>query len=188
MFETDDAEIIALYFRRNERAITETALKYGKNCHGIAYRILENAEDADECTNDTWMRTWNAIPPDEPQNFLAYLIVIVRRLAIDRFRSLGRSKRGSNQTTVVLDELAECISDNTSVEQETEHRLLRERIQAFLRSLPKEQRVMFVQRYTYMLSVKEIAKQNGFSESKVKVTLLRVRNTLREMLEQEGLL
>ena len=185
---TEDSQIIELYFARNEAAIRETSKKYGKGCHGVAYRILGNHQDAEECTNDNWVHTWNAIPPDRPMNLFAYLVVIVRRIALDCYKKSMRVKRGGGQTAVVLEELEECLSGPETVEQEIDRKLLLERIQSFLESLTQQQRKMFVQRYTYMMSNQDIAAANDMTESNVRVTLMRIRKALHETLEKEGLL
>lgn len=185
---TEDSQIIELYFARNEAAIRETSKKYGKGCQGVAYRILGNTQDAEECTNDTWIHTWNAIPPDRPMNLFAYLVVIVRRIALDLYKKSMRTKRGGGQTAVVLEELEECLASQDSVEENLDRKLLLERIQSFLESLSPQQRKLFVQRYTYLMSNQDIAAANDMTESNVRVTLMRTRKALRETLEKEGLL
>lgn len=188
MGSTEDTKIIELYFRRDEQAIAETNRKYGRSCHSVAYRILGNAQDAEECTNDTWVHAWNAIPPDRPANLFAYLIVIVRHIALDLYKQATRKKRGGGQTTLALEELADCIPADESVEQSIDHRMLRARIERFLETLSQRDRILFVQRYTYLMSVQEIATANGMTVSNTKVTLMRTRKALRNVLEQEGML
>ena len=120
----DDRQIIELYNERSEAAISETADKYGKYCHYIAYNILFNEQDSEECVNDTWFRAWNTIPPQQPNKLSAYLGKITRNLALDRYKFYNREKRGKGQTTLVLEELSECISDGNRTEQEIDVRLL----------------------------------------------------------------
>ena len=107
----DDKIIIQHYWDRNEIALTETADKYGSFCRSIAENILHNREDAKECVNDTYLKTWNSLPPNRPRIFPAFLGRIVRNLAFDRYDQMTASKRGGGQIDVVLDELEECIPD-----------------------------------------------------------------------------
>lgn len=187
MKDMDDKRIIELYNERSETAISETAEKYGKYCYSIAYHILYNEEDSKECVNDTYLRAWEAIPPQCPNKLSAFLGKITRNLALNRYKYYVREKRGNGQTTLVLDELLECVPASNNTEQAVEENLLVEVINRFLYELPKEKRIMFLRRYWYMSSIQEIAEDYGFSESKVKMTLLRIRNRLRQVLEKEGI-
>ena len=182
----DDKQIIELYHERSEDAISETANKYGKYCYSIAYHVLYNVEDSEECVNDTYLRTWEAIPPQYPNNLSAFLGKITRNLALNRYKYYVREKRGNGQTTLVLDELQECVPTTSSTEQAVEEKLLVEVLNRFLYNLPKEKRILFLRRYWYMHSIQEIAEDFGYSESKVKMTLLRIRNKLKQVLEKEG--
>ncbi len=184
----EDVNIVELYFARNEQAIRETDKKYGKSCTSIAYRIIHTHEDAEECTNDTWIRAWNAMPPERPIPLFPYLAAIVRRLALDCYKKLNRSKRGGGQVALALDELEECVAGSDSVEDTVDKTLLAEKIAAFLETLTPNQRKIFVQRYTYVMSIAEIAEKDDLTESNVKVTLMRIRKALKESLQKEGLL
>ena len=183
----EDQQIIELYHERSETAISETAKKYGKYCYTIAYHILYNEQDSEECVNDTYLRTWEAIPPQYPNKFSAFLGKITRNLALNRYRYYVSQKRGNGQVILALEELQECIPDSGSVEQEVEEKYLVEIMNGFLHDLPKDKRMIFLRRYWYLSSIQEIAEDYEISESKVKMTLLRVRNKLKQVLEKEGI-
>lgn len=183
----EDRQIIELYNKRSEAAISKTADKYGKYCHYVAYNILFNEQDCEECVNDTWLRAWNTIPPQQPDRLSTFLGKITRNLALDKYKYYNREKRGGGQTALVLDELNECLPAMDSTEQAVNDRLLVEVLNGFLRSLPAEKRQMFVRRYWYLSSVSEIAKDYDISESNVKVILLRIRSKLKKVLEKEGI-
>lgn len=179
-----DAEIVALYFARSEEAITESDRKYGKACHRIAYNVLYSDEDAEECVNDTWLKAWNAIPPDRPDRLGAYLGTVTRRLALTRYQHKTAAKRYAGVETA-LDELTECLPDGSlTVADETE---LRTAINGFLASLPTRTRMIFLRKYWYMDSVADIARAMGMSEGAVKVTLHRTREKFRIWLAKEGI-
>ena len=182
----DDRQIINLYYAREEAAISETADKYGKYCHSIAYRILQDEQDSEECVNDTYLRAWKAIPPNYPEKLSVFLGKITRNLALNRFAYYTREKRGCGKMELVLEELQGCMPALQSTEQVIEEKLLVERLNQFLYDLPKEKRILFVKRYWYLQSIQEIAKELNMSESKVKMTLLRIRNKLKKVLEREG--
>lgn len=182
----DDRQIIDLYYAREEAAISETADKYGKYCYSIAYRILQDKQDSEECVNDTYWRAWEAIPPHYPQKLAVFLGKITRNLALNRFSYYTREKRGFGKMELVLEELQGCMPALQSTEQVIEEKLLVERLNQFLYDLPKEKRILFVKRYWYLQSIQEIAEELNMSESKVKMTLLRIRNKLKKVLEKEG--
>jgi len=183
----EDKQIIELYNERSEAAISETAEKYGKYCYTIAYHILDNEQDSEECVNDTYLKTWETIPPQYPNKLSAFLGKITRNLALNRYRYYIREKRGKNQVVFALGELQECIPDSNKVEQTIEKKYLIEVLNRFLYDLPVEKRMIFLRRYWYLSSIQEIAKDYEMSESKVKMTLLRVRNKLKQVLEKEGI-
>lgn len=183
----DDKQIVDLYWQRNETAIDETAAKYGPYCHSIAYNILNNDADAEESVNDTYLDAWNGMPPHRPSILSTFLGKITRRISIDRWRRRSAEKRGGGQITVVLDELEECIADEKSVEQEVEAKLLADVINFFVKALPDTEQRVFICRYWYMDSVESIAKEFGFSQSKVKSMLYRTREKLRARLIKEDL-
>lgn len=183
----DDNRIIGLYLDRSELAISETAKKYGRYCHYIAYNILHNEEDSEECVNETYLRTWNAIPPKRPNRLRTFLGKITRNLSLNKWEKLSAEKRGAGQVSLVLDELIECIPADTSAENVVEDMIIKETIDKFLNSLSLDERKIFVCRYWYLSPVKQIAKEYGFSESKVTVTLFRTRKKLKHILEKEGI-
>ena len=184
----EDDQIIELYWARAETAITETSNKYGNFCHQIAYRILRDREDSEECVNDTWLKAWEAIPPARPESFSAFLGKITRNLALHRYERKHTQKRGEGQVTLALHELEECIPAKDHVEGVVDQLALTEVLNTFLAGLSAEARKVFMCRYWFLYSVKEIAAEYGISESKVKVTLLRARRKLRILLEKEGLM
>ena len=184
----EDEKIIDLYWNRSENAISETAGKYGGYCYSIAYRILTNQEDAQECVNDTYMAAWNAMPPKRPAILATFLGKITRHLSIDRWRSQNRVKRGGGEMVLALEELEECIDSGESVEKALERKELAMVFNRFLDSLPETERRVFLCRYWYLDPVKDIAAAFGFSGSKVTSMLYRTRGKLRTVLEKEGLL
>jgi len=183
----DDRQILKLFEERSEAAISETAEKYGRYCHTIAYNILCNEEDTEECVNDTYLKAWEAIPPQVPEKLSAFLGKITRNLALDKYRFYNSAKRGGGQTALALEELQECVSAADSTEQAVSDKLLVEILNRFLKELPLEKRRIFMKRYWYLQSIQEIAGELAISESKVKMTLLRTRSKLKQVLEKEGI-
>lgn len=182
-----DLEIIALYWKRNENAITQTKNKYHTYCFSIALRILDLYEDAEECTADTYLRVWNSIPPTKPSCFKSFLAKITRNLAFDKFRCKHSQKRGC-EMTLVLDELENCIPSRTSVDDELLGKEMREYINRFLQTLPLRERNIFLRRYFFVEKTEEIAKHYALKESYVLVILSRTRQKLRNYLESEGMI
>lgn len=182
----DDQTIVQLYFDRSEAAIAETDRKYGPYCHTIAYNILANNEDAQECVSDTYLAAWNAMPPRRPSILSTFLGKITRRLSIDRWRTRTAYKRGGGEIPLALDELSECVSGGETPEQTLMRRQMALGFNRFLQSLPETERSVFLSRYWYLDSVACIAEHFGFSESKVKSMLHRTRGKLRTWLEKEG--
>lgn len=183
----DDNELIALYFDRDETAITETQRKFGGYLYTIAHNILGSVQDAEECVNDVLMRLWQRIPPAKPENIYAYSASVARSVARNRYSAEHALKRGGGETQLVLDELRDC-TDPDSVEQQLDSRSLSEAVDIFLGTLKPEHRKIFVQRYWYLCPVEDIAENLGITKSKVTVTLMRTRQKLRTYLEQEGFL
>ena len=171
----EDKMIIDLYMNRSEDAIIETSNKYGKLCKHIAYNILGNYADAEECENDTYIAIWNAIPPTIPKIFSAFLGRIVRNISLNRYEYNKASKR-NNEFDVILNELEECIATKDTVESIYEAGEVAAYIDEFLETLKSETRIIFVRRYWYSDSVKEIALKMKFSEGKIKTVLFRLRN------------
>lgn len=184
----EDEGIIELFFNRDEKAITETDKKYGKLCYSIACQVLNQAENAKECVNDTYLETWNCIPPHRPSVFSAFISKITRRIAISRWRKENAAKRGGGEFCLTLDELAECLPDRNNTAKTVEDQLITRVLNDFLHELPVTERNVFLRRYWYAAPVREIAVQFGFSESKVKSMLMRTRNRLKKKLSEEELI
>ncbi len=179
----DDKKIIELYFRRSEQAIAETQKKYGKYCRYIANRILECDEDAEEVENDTYLKTWNTIPPNSPENLKPYVGMISRSLALDAYEKRHAGKR-AGEVPLILDELAECIPDGSG--DYAESFALRDSLNRFVRSLPETTQKVFIRRYWYASPVAEIAREYSMKESAVTVLMLRTRKKLKDHLKKEG--
>lgn len=183
----DDNQILDLYWARSESAISETSRKYGKYCHFVAYNILHNPEDSEECVNETWLKAWNSMPPHRPQRLSAFLGKITRNLSLNRYQRYNAEKRGRGRITLALEELQDCIPAAGCVEQVVDDLALADILNRFLASLGTETRKIFMRRYWYLCSVREIAASLHISESKVKMTLFRSRKELRTLLEKEGI-
>ncbi len=182
----DDSRIIALYFQRDEQAIHETAAKYGVLCHKIAMNILSNLQDAEECVNDAYLRTWNAIPPDRPQKLGAFVGKITRHLALDRYKAAHAAKRQADTFAISLDELGDALPSK-DFHADEDARAIGEAINGFLKKEAAVARKIFVCRYFYGDSIEEICTRFSISEAKVKSSLFRSRNRLRAHLEKEGI-
>ena len=184
----EDAAIVGLYWDRDQRALEESAAKYGPYCRSVAYGILRSREDAEETVNDTWLRAWNSMPPHRPQGLGAFLGRITRGLSLDRWRRRNAGKRGGGEPALALEELAECVSAGGSIQETLEARELGALIDRFLAGLPPVERQVFVRRYWYLEPVEGIGRRFGFSRSKVKSMLGRTRGGLREFLRGEGIM
>lgn len=182
----DDNRIIQLYWDRNEQAIRITSEKYGHYCKSIARNILNNDEDAEECVNDTYWKAWNAMPTQWPEQLATFLGKITRNLSFNRYKYNRAGKRGGGEITLVLDELADCVSDTDNVEQILDHQELIKAINVFIRSLSTEKRNLFVRRYWYADSVSEIAKDYGMLQGSVSKALERTRKQLKKYLSERG--
>ena len=182
----EDREIVKLYFDRNERAIIETSEKYGRYCSHIAMNILHNRSDAEECVNDTYLKTWNAIPPHKPSVLSTFLGKIVRNLSFNRYKSLHSQKRGGYETDLILDELCEIVSDEESVEDSVIRGELVNSVNEFLASLSDEKRYIFIRRYWYSDSISEIASNCRRTENSTSVELSRIRGKLRDFIIERG--
>lgn len=181
----NDANIVELYWNRNEDAIKETSKKYGNYCYSISYNILGRNEDAEESVNDTYLVAWDSMPPHKPKNLATFLGKITRRISIDKWRHKNAKKRGNGQIDEALEELSECISDSNSVEKTIEAELLNKTINKFVRALPEAEQTVFIRRYWYLDSVKDICRLCGYSKTKVQSMLFRTRKKLRETLDKE---
>lgn len=183
----DDAKIVELYWARSDAALTETVKKFGPYCHTIAYNVLENVEDSEECVNDTYMRAWNSMPDKRPAALAPYLGRITRNLALNRIIEKNTLKRGGGEAALALDELDECTASSYSIEREVEAREIAAAMNRFLSKLPDTERALFVSRYWFMAPVRELAEKFGFSESKTVSMLRRTRLKLGKFLTGEGL-
>ena len=182
----DDSKIVQLYWDRDEQAIPATSDKYGTYCISIAQNILGNQEDAEECVNDTYMSAWNSMPPHRPKILSVFLGKITRNLSLNRYKQNTAGKRGGGEVPVVLDAIAELVSDTGSVEQEVDRKELVKAIDAFLDRLPTDKRSIFICRYWYFDSVSKIAARFGMTENHVSVTLNRLRVKLHNDLLERG--
>ena len=182
----DDQGIIELYWARDEQAIGETEKKYGSYCRSIAQNILRNRSDTEECINDTWLQTWNSLPPQRPKILPVYLGTITRNLSLNRCRNAAAQKRGPGKLVLAYEELEETIPDGSTVEQQVAARELGWAIDRFLRTLPQKDCCMFLRRYWYMDTTRQIAQRYRMTEGGVKVSLHRTRKKLKHYLEQEG--
>lgn len=183
----EDKKIIELYFNRAESAITETSTKYGQFLHSISMNIVHSLQDAEECVNDTYLHIWKSIPPTNPLSLKAYLGSIVRNLSLDRYKKRFAGKRAQGEFRLLLSELEDCIATAPTPETELENREIALQINAFLRTLPKEKRLLFVRRYYYCDDIKTLSKSLGYSESKAKSSLFHIRKALQKHLEKEGI-
>ncbi len=182
----DDSKIVELYLSRNESAISHTAQKYGAKLRKIADNILHNKASAEECENDTYLEAWGLIPPNEPKSYLfAFLGKITRHLAIDECRKNTSLKRRAFFCELTQ-EMEECIPGRSNVEGDMEADSLSQAISSFLGDCSEEQRNVFVRRYWFFDTISEICRRYGFSQSKVKTMLYRMREGLRDYLEKEG--
>lgn len=181
----EDAQIIRLYFNRDEAAISETAAKYGAFCHGIAINILSIEADAEECVNDTYLRAWNSIPPQQPVRLGVWLGAIVRNLALDLWNKNHRKKRDAGMT-LLLSELEDCIPSSATVDREIEGQELTKILNEWLASLSKSDRILFIRRYWMGERIQLLAKESGLSPQSVTKRMYRLRKNLKSILEREG--
>ena len=183
----DDGQIITLFFQRSEQAISEISGKYGTLCARSARNILGSTQDAEECVNDAYHQVWLAIPPQRPTHFSAWLGRIVRNNAINLWNKNHRKKR-YNGMTELLSELEESIPSPRTMEREMEDRELSACIDAWLRTLKQEDRVLFLRRYWYGMSLQDLAKEQHMSSGKLAQRMFRLRTNLRQALEKEGII
>ena len=183
----NDSQIVALFFDRDQRAIEETAAKYGNYCYAITHNILQNREDAEEAVSDTYYALWDAIPPHKPAVLRTFLGKVARRTALKRWEKCRTRKRGGGEVALALEELSEYLSDGSTPETAIETAELTQILNGFLRNLPKEERQVFVCRYWYLDSIADIAQRFGYTQSKTKSMLARTRMKLRATLTKEGI-
>ena len=182
----DDEKILDLYFARDEAAIEATARKYGAYCNAVAVGILHDREDAGECVNDTYLRAWEAIPPKRPGMFRVYLGKITRNLSLDKHRRRNALKRGGDTVTTLYGELSECIPGGNNIEETEQAGYITTAIDASLRRMSQEMRLVFMRRYWHTDSIEKIADRYQMTVGKVKSMLFRARKRLRADLEGEG--
>ena len=183
----EDSKIVDLYWRRSEEAIPETSAKFGGYCRTIAYNILSNEEDAEECVNDTWLKAWNSMPTHRPSLLAPYLGKLTRWLSLTRLRERNALRRGGGEAPMVLDELAEVIPDRTDPEKQVELQELSAALKRFVAGLEDTEAQIFLARCWYMTGVKEIAEKYGLTPGSVSTTLHRTRRKLQNYLKEEGL-
>ena len=186
--QAEDGEILALFEARNEDAIAKIAEKYGGYCRSIAYRIVGNEEDAEECVSDAYLRAWNAIPPAKPAKLRLFLAKITRNLALHRFQKNSASKRGSGEIDAVLEELEECLTDGETPETALLAAELQKCMNEFVRGLPRREGDLFLRRYFFTEPISAIAARFGMRENAVAVSLCRTRGKLKKHLKKDGFL
>jgi len=182
----DDKNIIELFFARSEAAIKELDCKYGRYCHEIAFGILGNRQDAEECVNDAYLGVWNAIPPHKPNPLLTFVCRIVRNISLNRYKADRRQRRYS-EYDVSLEELGDILTDNRTVEDEIAEEELVRFIEEFLGKQTTENRVIFMRRYWFSDSYEMIEKRTGVSKRTISVRLTRMRKQLKIFLEERGI-
>ncbi len=181
-----DSEIVALYFKRDEAALVQTANKYGDMCKAVSMRILNDSRDAEECVSDTYLAAWNSIPPQKPRSLGAFLCRVARNISVSRLRADTAEKRGGGEAALLLEELDECLSDRSAEEKYIESETV-SAINGFLKKLPKKQRDIFVLRYYHAYPVRKISDMTGIEENNVRAILSNVRKKLKENLIKGGL-
>lgn len=183
----EDSEIVALFWRRDESAVSETEEKYGALCRSVAGRILGSAEDAEECVNDALHQAWTAIPPQRPDRLGSWLGRVTRNLALNTWKR-DRAQKRQGGMTALLDELAECVPGPVTVEKELEDKELAAVIDCWLRGRSKEDRTLFLRRYWYGVELQELAEERGISPNRLAQKMHRLRRSLKQTLEKEGYL
>jgi RNA polymerase sigma factor (sigma-70 family) len=182
----DDEMIVNLYWERSESAISETSKKYGAYCRTIAYNILADCLDAQECENDTYAAAWNTIPPTRPKILKSFLGRLTRNIALDRY-DYNKAQKRNNEFDVLLSELGDCIAtQDTEPKYETGY--IAKHISDFLRGIDTKNRLVFIRRYWYSDSINDISVRFGMSVSKTKSVLFRTRKKLKAYLEKEGVI
>ncbi|MBE6956996.1 MAG: sigma-70 family RNA polymerase sigma factor [Ruminococcaceae bacterium] len=182
----EDNQIIDLYWARSQQAIEESEAKYGTYCRSVAWNILSRPEDAEECVNDTWLRAWNAMPPQRPTVLRAFFGALTRNLSLDRWRRERAEKRGGGTVELALEELEDCLAAREQVERTVEAQETARLISDFLRGQTRQDRQLFLRRYWYLDDIRTLCRRFGMGESQVKSRLHRMRKKLKQELEQEG--
>lgn len=182
----EDTKIIDLYFARDEQAIRQTELKYGRYCFTLANSILNNSEDSEEVVSDTYMKAWDAIPPARPHFLKLFLAKITRNLAFTRWRSATAQKRGGSEMDAVLEELEDCIPSPGNVEDQLQLKDLTDSIRAFLDTQSVRDQNIFLRRYFFVEETEAIAARYAMRPDTVRRSLSRTRAKLKKYLTQEG--
>lgn len=179
----NDEQIIEMFFERSERGIREMDIKYGKACRSLSCHIVGSRQDAEECVNDAYLGAWNAIPPARPKPLLSYILKIVRNISLKSYWRKEAAKRSSHYT-IALEEIEACIADTHTVEAEIEARELARIIESFLDTLTPENRIIFMRRYWFADSCRDIAGLMGLSEKNISVRLTRIREKMKQYLNE----
>ena len=182
----EDSALIALYWDRYESAIGETDRKYGGYLYSVAYQMLHNRQDSEECRNDTYKEAWEAIPPARPRLLQSFLAQITRGIAINRYKERTRQKRVPSELTDSVEELSYALQSDTDLEQEIATAELGRMINAYVRSLSETQRYIFVGRYYMARPVKELATELGMTQFGVYKHLKEIKKGLKAYLEERG--
>lgn len=183
----DDRRIVEHFLNRSEEALLQIDIKYGRYCHRVAFNVLGNAEDSEECVNDAYMRVWGSIPPNEPSSLSAYVGKITRNIALDKLRQKNSSKRGNGEVPVLLDELAECVSGVDELERRQDSAEIIDALNGFLETLSATERGVFMRRYWMMEPIADVAARYDISVSKTTTMLFRLRGRLKKHFMKEGI-
>lgn len=183
----DDRHIVELFLERSEEAILQTDIKYGRYCHRVAFNVLGNNEDSEECVNDAYMRVWNSIPPNEPDSLSAYVGKVTRNIALDKLRQKNSDKRGNGEVPVLLDELAECLSGADEYERRMDSEEIVNALNSFLEGLSATERGVFMRRYWMAEPIADVAERYDISVSKTTTMLFRLRGRLKKHFMKEGI-
>lgn len=181
----NDEMIIELFWNRSENAISETDKKYGAYCYRVSFNVLSNKEDAEECVSDTYLKTWNSIPPTRPTRLMAFLGKIARNISLNLLKMNTAKKRGGDLVKVIEEELDECAPQNP-VEEEVNRGLVLDCINSYLGRQTELKANIFVRRYWYMDTIKAISNRYKMNENTVSTILMKMRNELKENLMKEG--
>ncbi len=184
---TEDEKIIQLFFERSEQAIRELNIKYGNVCNRLSYNIVNDKQDAEECVNDAYLSAWNAIPPAQPNPLLSYICKIVRNISLKLYYRKTAVKR-NGAYTIAMEEIEACIAAPNTVEEEIEAKELAHIIENFLETLTVENRVIFMRRYWFSDSCRDIARRVGLTEKNISVRLTRIRRKMKEFLIEREVL
>lgn len=185
--DLEDSKIVDLYWQRSEDAIPETAAKFGGYCRTIAYNILSDEQDTEECVNDTWLGAWNSMPTHRPTLLAPYLAKLTRWISLSRLRTRNTLRHGRGETPLVLEELSEVIPDKMDLEKHVEMKELGDALRRFVLGLDDTEAQIFLARCWYMVGVQEIAEKYGITPGNVSTMLHRTRRKLQNYLKEEGL-